>query len=173
MILSELCIHDKRYGIGDMHLYISESRSLPVRSTFRVRVTSRARADCDIASRARTLLDSKYLSLLRVCYVCSHLSFPTFVATLMADRPDLRLTYINNDRRPRAMDKALLSSPQLHHLDFTALAYRPRAVCVSEMSELKRCLLQARNLKILRLKAGNASGRLHEDSQESPLNLPF
>jgi hypothetical protein len=85
----------------------------------------------------------------------------------------MRLTYINNDRGPYAMDKAVLSSSHLHHLDYTALADRPQAVCVSEMSELKRCLLQARNLKILRLRVGVASWPPNDDYQESPLNLPF
>jgi hypothetical protein len=71
------------------------------------------------------------------------------------------------------MDKAVLSSPNLHHLDFTALAKQPQAVCVSELSELKRCLLHARNLKILRLQVCAASWQTNEDYEESPLNLPF
>jgi hypothetical protein len=71
------------------------------------------------------------------------------------------------------MDKAILSSSHLHHLDFTALAVQAQAVCISEMSELKRCLLQARNLKILRLQIDVASWPPNDDYQESPLNLPF
>jgi hypothetical protein len=71
------------------------------------------------------------------------------------------------------MDKTILSSSHLHHLDFTALAVQPQAVCVSEMSELKRCLLQACNLKILRLQVGVASWPPNYDYQESSLNLPF
>jgi hypothetical protein len=71
------------------------------------------------------------------------------------------------------MDRAILSSLHLDNLDFTALAYRPKAVCPSEMSELKQCLLQARNLKTLRLQVGALSGHMNDDYQESPLNLPF
>ncbi|USP74778.1 hypothetical protein yc1106_02052 [Curvularia clavata] len=71
------------------------------------------------------------------------------------------------------MDKAILSSSNLHHLDFTALANQPQAICFSEMYELKRCLLQARNLKILCLRVGVASGAPNDDLREGPLNLPF
>jgi hypothetical protein len=72
------------------------------------------------------------------------------------------------------MDKAILSSSHLDKLDFTALAYGPEAVCPSEMSKLKQCLLQARNLKTLRLQVGALSWEvMNEDYQESPLNLPF
>lgn len=71
------------------------------------------------------------------------------------------------------MDKAILSSLHLDHLDFTALANGPEAACLSEMSELKQCLLQACNLKILRLQVGAPSWGSNDDYQESPLNLPF
>jgi hypothetical protein len=71
------------------------------------------------------------------------------------------------------MDKAILSSSHLHHLDFTALASQPQAVSFSEMRELKRCLLQACNLKILCLRVGVASWAPNDDYQEGPLNLPF
>ncbi|KAB2109198.1 hypothetical protein AG0111_0g2599 [Alternaria gaisen] len=85
----------------------------------------------------------------------------------------MRLTYVNNDRGPHPMDKTILSSSHLDNLDFTALAYGPEAICPSEMSELKQCLLQARNLKTLRLQVGALSGHMNDDYQESPLNLPF
>jgi hypothetical protein len=89
----------------------------------------------------------------------------------------MRLTYINNDRGPHAMDRAILSSSHLDNLDFTALAKRPCAVCPSEMSELKQCLLQARNLKTLRLQVGDlswhTSWHMNDGYKESPLNLPF
>jgi hypothetical protein len=89
----------------------------------------------------------------------------------------MRLTYINNDRGPHAMDKAILSSSHLDTLDFTALAKRPCDVCPSEMSELKQCLLQARNLKTLRLQVGDlswhTSWHMNDNYKESPLNLPF
>lgn len=75
------------------------------------------------------------------------------------------------------MDKAILSSSHLDTLDFTALAKRPCDVCPSEMSELKQCLLQVRNLKTLRLQVGDlswhTSWHMNDNYKESPLNLPF
>lgn len=71
------------------------------------------------------------------------------------------------------MDKPLLSSLSLRSLDYTILASRPEALCSSEMSELLKCLLQARNLAVLKLQVQNTSWRPNDDYRDGPLNLPF
>ncbi|KAJ6287495.1 hypothetical protein J3E71DRAFT_358329 [Bipolaris maydis] len=126
-------------------------------------------------SKHYTLWNDEYAVIPRYCSDGweTPYPFPLSLQSALSDRPNLRLTYINNDREGYSMDKAILSSTHLEHLEFTALAIQPQAVCFSEMCELKRCLLQARNLKKLCLRVGVASGAQNDDYQESPLNLPF
>ncbi|KAH7069981.1 hypothetical protein BKA63DRAFT_92779 [Paraphoma chrysanthemicola] len=98
---------------------------------------------------------------------------PPLLLTLLSGRTGMRLTYINNNRVSYAMDKLLLSSPYLHRLEYTTLAYVPQAECASEMSELRKCLLQARNLKTLNLRVGVLAWSPNDDYQVGPLNLQF
>lgn len=71
-----------------------------------------------------------------------------------------RIHIVNRDRNPDKgyipPDYQALSSPQLHSLDYTAYGATERIAHLqwefySELSAIKKCLLQARNLKILGL----------------------
>jgi hypothetical protein len=88
-------------------------------------------------------------------------------------RPEIRLSYINNERGAYEMDKALLSSPNLHFLSYTVLANELMHECSSEMNELKKCLLRARGLKVLHLQVDRNNRVVSSDFTHGPLNLPF
>lgn len=88
-------------------------------------------------------------------------------------RSAISLTYINKDRGGYAMDKELLSLPNLHSLLYTVLANDPSAQCSSEMHELKKCLLRARGLKILCLRVDRNNRISNSDFAHDLLNLPF
>lgn len=103
----------------------------------------------------------------------SPLPMPPSLPSMLFARSAISLTYINKDRGGYAMDKELLSSPNLHSLLHTILANDPSAQCSSKMNELKRCLLRARGLKVFCLQVDRNNRILNSDFAYSPLNLPF
>ena len=59
----------------------------------------------------------------------SPLPMPPSLLSILFTRSAISLTYINNDCGGYAMDKKLLSSPNLHSLLYTFLANHPSAQC--------------------------------------------
>jgi hypothetical protein len=99
---------------------------------------------------------------------------PRYLRNLISARPALRLHYFNTSRDQNAMDKPVLSHPNLHTLRFTAFTMgSPPHAWPSELAQLKACLIQARSLKVLHLNIYESQDCSMSDFQDGELNLQF
>ncbi|KAF2468291.1 uncharacterized protein BDR25DRAFT_316403 [Lindgomyces ingoldianus] len=66
-------------------------------------------------------------------------------------QPSARLDVVYRDRQYTPIDRALLSSPQLHTLDINAYYDSSDSFGRSELQILKKCLVEGNSVKVLRL----------------------
>jgi len=104
----------------------------------------------------------------------THLRMPTSIHDSVHSSPSLRLHVVNTNRQNVAMDTALLTSPQLHSLEYAVYGSRFALSTPSEFRLFKNCLLEATNLRTLKLDMSSPdSTAAAPDWEPGELNLQF